>query len=148
MTTQTEKTQSATLPEFNYSSNAKNYNGDKELMSRYLVIAHNPDVEPNDYRRFITVIDCRVYMSYRSDGASPMYASIWIHDPLHDRHFSGTGKASGYGYHKSSAAIGEAIERAGIKLALPIGGRGESAVRKALDAITRELGYSDFAIVE
>lgn len=148
MATETEKTQSANLPEFSYSSNAKNYNGDKELMQRFLVVAHNPDVEPGHYRRFITVIDCRVYMSYRSDGASPMYASIWISDYLHGRHFSGTGKASGYGYHKASAAIHEAIERAGIKLAVPINGCGESEVRKALEAITRELGYSDFAIVE
>ena len=50
---------------------------------------------------------------------------------------SGHGKAGGYGYHKESAALQEAIESAGIKLRSPIDGAGDSAVRGAMEAINR-----------
>lgn len=148
MTTQTETQQTATLPAVNYTSNARNYNGQKEQINRYLAVTRT---DRTDYRRWLTLIDCRVYMSYRSDGASPMYASIWIRnpiDPAGERSYSGTGKASGYGYHKASAAIGDAIESAGLKLSQPIDGRGDQAVRDALQAICSALGYDDVCILE
>ena len=48
---------------------------------------------------------------------------------------SGTGAAGGYGYHRASAAAGEAIRNAGYVLTEEIDGRGDSEIRAALVAI-------------
>ena len=53
---------------------------------------------------------------------------------------SGTGKATGSGYHRPSAAAQYAINNAGITLALDIDGRGDAAIEKALLAIAAALG--------
>jgi len=143
MTTEQQK---ATLPTGKQISNAKNYNGQKELIQRYQCVAYRDSANSDDH--WLILIDCRIYMSYRSDGASPMYASIWIGDRQTQTYLSGTGKASGYGYHKTSAAVQDALDSAGVKLALPIDGRGDSAVRDALQAICGALGYTDIAILE
>lgn len=83
--------------------NARNYGGEKETVSKYLVLDKNG-------KEFV---DCRVYMG-RSWSASTVYASIWVHgDGVYT---AGSGKAGGYGYHKESAAIGSAISDAGIEL--------------------------------
>ena len=49
----------------------------------------------------------------------------------------GCGKAGGYGYHKASAAMQEALQDAGFTLSEPIGGHGDSAMREALEAMAR-----------
>ena len=58
------------------------------------------------------------------------------------------GKAGGYGYHKESAAIAEAIESAGIALDTDISGVGNSAILDALTAIANALGFERVLIVE
>lgn len=63
-------------------------------------------------------------------------------------HVSGSGKAGGYGYHRPSAALGEAIHNAGFALSESISGRGESAMREALMAIAKALGVKRPALVE
>lgn len=78
---------------------------------------------------------------------SVAYACLWIHGPKYGR---GTGKAGGYGYHKASAALDEAIKDAGIVLTgdvygrdkrnnrpASIGGVGNDAMREAVEAIAR-----------
>lgn len=52
----------------------------------------------------------------------------------------GQGKAGGYGYHKASAAMSEALSDAGFALAESISGVGDSAMRDALESIARHVG--------
>ena len=87
-------------------SNARNYGGEKETVSKYLVVGKIG-------KELREIVDCRVYMG-RSRQSSTVYASIWVHAP--DCYASGKGQAGGWGYHKESAAIGAAITSAGIEL--------------------------------
>ncbi len=116
-------------------SNAINYKGEKELMKTFNVVT-------DTLKEIITV---RCYMG-RSSSASTVYASIWVNAP--DIHTSGKGRASGYGYHKASAAIGDAISSAGITLDADISGVGDGAICEALKAIAHALGFSNVLIVE
>ena len=84
-------------------SNAVNYGDKKELIKTFNLIT-------DELKEIITV---RCYMG-RSAGASAVYASVWINTS--EVHTSGKGKAGGYGYHKESAAVAEAIKSAGITL--------------------------------
>ena len=119
-------------------NNAINYDRKKELIRAY-------DVVVNDNGRLANIITVRCYMG-RSANASTMYASIWIYDEKH--HTSGTGKAGGYGYHKASAAIADAIESAGVTLNENIAGAGDSAIEQALEAIALALGYESCLVVK
>lgn len=93
---------------------------------------------------FNTLVDCRVYAS-----GSTTYAVLWVYGA--DFYAQGSGKAGGYGYHKTSAAVDDAIDSAGfelygspyigqdenIKKRCNIAGAGESAIEAALLAIAR-----------
>ena len=59
----------------------------------------------------------------------------------------GQGSAGGGGYCKKSAAIGQAFDHAGIQFEKDINGRGEEAVRGALEAIAKKLGYKVFLVI-
>ena len=118
--------------------NAVNYGGKKELISSWDVIVNTDDGLKN-------IMTVRCYMG-RSANASTVYASIWIYGEKH--HTSGTGKAGGYGYHKASAAISDAIRSAGIELDENIAGRGDSATEESLEAIASALGYKSCLIVK
>ena len=141
-------------------SNAKNYSQEKELVSRYLVI---------DKKTERVIVDCRCYMG-RSSNSSQVYASVWINSnkPLCEdeegftTYTSGRGSASGYGYHKESAAIGEAISSSGFTLSgnasgyvdkpdfkrtCNIAGIGDSAIKSALLAIAYACGSLDVIFV-
>ena len=115
--------------------NAINHGNKKEMIRTYNVITDG----------LKNIITARCYMG-RSASASTVYASIWINSPGY--HSSGKGKASGYGYHKESAAIGAAIESAGITLDQSIDGVGDAAIEEALKAIASALGFSHVLIVE
>ena len=117
-------------------SNAVNYGDKKELIKTFNVVT-------DELKEIITV---RCYIMGRSAGASAVYASVWINTS--EVHTSGKGKAGGYGYHKESAAVAEAIESAGITLDTGISGVGDCAIREALKAIARALGFSNVLIVE
>ena len=106
---------------------------DKELIHGYKVL-DNRDI----------IIDVRLYMS-RSSSASVVYCALWIQVSPYGR---GAGKAGGYGYDKNSAAVGYAIDDAGITLDKDIDGRGEYAILEALEAIAQSLGCSNPLIVE
>ena len=116
-------------------SSAVNYGDKKELIKTFNVVT-------DGLKEVITV---RCYMG-RSASASTVYASIWVNAP--DIHTSGKGKAGGYGYHKASAAIGDAINSAGITLDTDISGVGNSAILDALTAIANALGFERVLIVE
>jgi hypothetical protein len=87
-------------------SNGRNYGNEKELVDIFNVVG-KVNGELRD------VVCCRAYMG-RSSSASVVYASIWVHSPGVST--SGKGSAGGGGYHKVSAAIGDAISSAGIEL--------------------------------
>jgi hypothetical protein len=106
---------------------------DRELIHGYKVL---------DGRSVI--IDVRLYMS-RSSAASVVYCALWIQASPYGR---GAGKAGGYGYDKNSAAVGYAIDDAGITLDKDIDGRGEYAIIEALEAIAQALGAKNPLIVD
>ena len=118
--------------------NAINYGAQKEMIATWNVI-----VDSNDGLR--DIITARCYMG-RSTNASTVYASIWVHST--DHRTNGTGKAGGYGYHKQSAAVSDAIRSAGITLSKDISGAGDSAIESALKAIAQALGYESCLIVK
>jgi len=98
--------------------------------------------------QYVEPVTVRVW---QNKGAERVYASIWV---SHTTLCAGTGYADGYGYDKTSAAIGTAIESAGIRikssetgLDADIGGRGDIAVLDALEAIAKALGFDDIHIV-
>lgn len=68
-----------------------------------------------------------------------VYCVVWIWS---DRPARGCGKAGGGGYHKHSAALGEALSRAGVTLSKPIDGCGASAMNEALLALARHMGVT------
>lgn len=88
------------------------------------------------------VVDLRIY------GTQAMnYVCIWIHDDKNDVHVNGSGSAGGYGYHRPSAALHEALNSMGVELTHAIAGRGESIMQEAVMAILRKL-YPRNKIVE
>ena len=117
-------------------TNGRNHSREKEIVAAYILISDN---------REIGRAVC--YMG-KSRQASVVYASVWIRVKALGDTISGRGHAGGYGYHKSSAAIGSAIESAGITLSEDINGRGQSAIREALLAIGLALGFTDCNIIE
>ena len=91
--------------------NARNMAGEKETISKYIVLAKIKGQTRE-------IVDARVYMG-RSRNSSTVYASIWVHgadSAGREIYTTGRGAASGYGYHKESAAIASAISSAGIEL--------------------------------
>lgn len=66
--------------------------------------------------------------------ATVCYSCVWVHGNVHSR---GAGKASGYGYHKASAAFSAALNDAGIILSEDIAGHGDRAIEDAVEAIAR-----------
>ena len=50
---------------------------------------------------------------------------------------NGGGRAGGYGYHRASAALDEAITNAGFNISESISGRGDVAMEEALIAIAK-----------
>jgi len=128
----------ATLPAVGVS-NARQL--DKEIIKQYHVIG----LFDGQMRE---IIDCRLYMSRSADGASPVYCSLWVFGKQDSNFYtSGRGRANGYGYHKRSAAVGDALDSAGIKLSEDISGGGNSAVEEAFQAIGAALGAEQVLIV-
>lgn len=90
------------------------------------------------------LVDLRI-----SSTSSAAYAVVWLYSPkVKDKEGhtvkpsfwnSGSGRAGGYGYHRPSAAAAEALSRAGVKLSEDIGGRGDQAIRDAVEAAGKAL---------
>ena len=140
--------------------NAINYGDKKTMLSHHVLIDKKTEKE---------IVDCRIY------GAGvTVYCSIWVQSVKENKRpadwvygsTSGKGSAGGYGYHKSSAAVAEAIKSAGIVLTgFPygspatsvtpaqtrallkkpayIGGCGDESIRCALLAIAYAAGHRD-----
>lgn len=129
-------TNTATLPD-TQTQNARNMSEERETIDQMRAVVFTVcDVEPD----FYVPVDARFYRARKADGSSPVYCSVWIRT-RDGRYFSGRGKATGYGYHKKSAALQAALESAGVKLAVAIDGVGESAMKEALLAIVNAAGF-------
>ncbi len=84
-----------------------------------------------------------------SSTSSAAYACAWLYSPKVKSKDgetvkaafwnSGSGRAGGYGYHRQSAAAESALSRAGVELSEAIGGRGDQAIRNAVEAVGKAL---------
>lgn len=81
-----------------------------------------------------TAVNLRVYGTQARNTAC-----LWVHNEGWTTSGSGSGSAGGYGYHRPSAAVAEAFEKAGIELSVDINGRGDTAVQDAVLALTEYL---------
>jgi hypothetical protein len=79
-------------------------------------------------------IDVRIYGTQ-----SRNYCCLWVRGA--GAWNSGSGYAGGWGYHRPSAAMQNALTAAGITLDEAIDGRGESSMEAAIMAIAKHLGY-------
>ena len=89
----------------------------------------------------LTLAEFATYMSRSGSGASPVHCSLWLHTQTEYR--TGQGKAAGYGYCKTSAAIASALQSAGVELLHDCGGAGEQAAKIAVEAAVRAMGFKD-----
>lgn len=126
-------------------SNAVNYGGNKETVTRLCVVGKKNGA-------LCSIVEASFYMG-RSRDASKVYCALWVSG---DTYCSGRGKAGGYGYHKESAALADAIRSAGIELTganyarhegrvnykkpAYISGCGHDSMLMALKAIARAAG--------
>lgn len=69
------------------------------------------------------------------------YASLWVMSPDSGPNMSGHGSASGYGYHRGSAAVSQAIKSAGFAYGEYIEGAGGTVYPEALAACCRAIGH-------
>lgn len=132
-------------------SNAKQL--DKEIIRKYHVVGCKLDYPGTLNGDLVSVLTANIYMSRSGDGASPVYCALWVH-ATGVCHTSGKGTASGYGYHKTSAAIDAALTSAGIELfdsktgnATHIDGVGDSAIEDAFIAIGKACGLDSVLIL-
>lgn len=132
-------------------SNAKQL--DKEIIRKYHVVGCKLDYPGTLNGELVSILTANIYMSRSGDGASPVYCALWVHAPG-VCYTSGKGTASGYGYHKTSAAIAAALTSAGIELidsktgkVVTIDGVGDSAIEEAFTAIGKACGLDSVLIL-
>lgn len=117
----------------------RNHRKENHFLNEYKVLTIEGD-------KIKEIISCRIY------GTNAMnYCCLWVQG---DSFKSGSGSAGGYGYHRPSAAVQEAINNAGYQLQddngkpLSISGVGETAIKDALEAIAKYAGFSNVQIFE
>lgn len=124
------------IPQTNFNASNRK---EKLFYESYEIVTYNG-------KEFHNPISLRLYGSNAKN-----YACIWINAGKTAKrdsvHVSGTGNAGGYGYHRASAAVAEALQSAGFKFDSEISGVGESAINDALKAIAKHLGFKKFTIV-
>lgn len=140
----------ATLGEVNRKKGAQQENIPRD--DCYVLIARGRNGEPAE------AITVRTYWNPRGSGMQPVRASVWCVPFAEGEHWrNGRGTAGGCGYHKSSAAIAEAFDNAGIqfwgsaykyrnekvsfKKRVHFGGTGDSAYLEIFKAAAKALGY-------
>lgn len=103
--------------------------------------AFNPNYRKDNLDRQlsgIAVVDGKIkeVVTIRIYGTnSRSYCAAWVYTG-HDCK-SGTAYAGGYGYHRASAAMEQALYNAGIDLGERISGCGDSAMTRAVESIAR-----------
>ena len=131
--------------------NGENLSDKKRLIRAWslLVIHENPARPAGQEIRELAVV--RWYMG-RSRSASVVHCSVWFRPSYQYENYynSGAGQAGGRGYDKPSSAFAGACKSAGVYLQEEVAGRGDGAVRDALEAIANAHGYqtTDTLIIE
>lgn len=125
----------ATIQKGTAIASLNGFRREKNFTNQYSLISF-------DGQEFSEIVNLRIYHTQAKTTAC-----IWLHGGR-DFHNLGGGKATGYNYHRSSQAVENALESAGIELSEPIGGRGDSAIRSALEAIAKNLSLKHFYILE
>ena len=115
----------ATLPAEN-TSNGRNLFDEKQMTMCIVIV---------DKKTKREVVKAVVWHG-RTKGAN--YATVWANG--NGRHIAGHGRATGYGYHRPSAALSKAFESAGVKLSQSIDAVGAQAMREACEALAAALG--------
>lgn len=96
-----------------------------------------------------TAFDCVTLRLYATEARH--YACVWVHtncawikdgETVKSFDGNGSGYAGGWGYHRASAAAGEAIYKMGFDLSEDINGRGDQAIEEAAKAIAESI-YTD-----
>lgn len=114
--------------EFKYGLKAKAHRKENNFMEQFTGIV----VDNDDVREAVVL---RIYGTSARNTAC-----LWYNNG--ENWADGSGSAGGYGYHRPSAAVQEALERAGVTLSEDISGRGDSAIRDAVQALLEKL-YPD-----
>lgn len=121
----------------------KSHRKENHFVKEYAVITAQPKTKELYLKgrgdAYDNPITLRIYSTI-----STTYVCLWIFG----KGASGSGKATGYGYHRASSAAEQAIKSAGITLSEPIDARGDSAIKSALSAIAEHLGYKKYYIHE
>ena len=114
---------------FTENRNGK-YLDDKEMVGNLSVIhLNNGKME---------LIARSIFWMSRSKSASKVYCTVWVGNNQTE-YSVGHGSASGYGYHRPSAALSEAFESAGVKFEKDFSGHGSSAMEEAMLSVSRYL---------
>lgn len=107
--------------------NAKAHRKEKNFMEEYIGLAVvNGKIK--------TVVNLRTYGTQARNTVC-----LWFHNEGWTISGSGSGSAGGYGYHRPSAAASEAFKKAGVELSVDINGRGDTAMKDAVLALTEYL---------
>lgn len=117
----------ATIKE-NYSGEITPSHRKDMLMTGYKLVTAMPDYKIKE------LVDARIYGTQARN-----YACVWI--KRDGAWTAGSGYAGGYGYHRPSAALEVALEKAGVTLSSQIGGVGDDAMKEALYAVAEAMGY-------
>lgn len=107
------------------SESARKARDKQALVHQYSAIG----LVENELREIVTL---RLYMS-ASASANRVTAILFVN--AYPISIAASGSASGYGKHKGSAAVADAIANAGIPLSENVSGVGNDAIREALKAI-------------
>lgn len=113
---------------------ARKHRREKNFQEEFSLILFDKELN-----KFQSVISLRIYGTQAKN-----YACLWVSN--NGMYSNGSGSAGGYGYHRPSAAVQEAMESAGIKLDRSISGVGDSAIIGALHAIAKYLGLVNYCI--
>ncbi len=105
----------------------RDINLNRPVCGVWVVMACGEDGEPKEWVRAVT-----------TRSKLRIYANVWVFSKAFTS--VGSGWAGGCGYHKASAAVGDAIDNAGIELSSDVRGRGDGAITEALYAIAKAAG--------
>lgn len=91
---------------------------------------------------FEEIVDLKIYST-----KATTFACVWVRNEYNIK-ASGSGKSTGYAYHRESHAIELALNSAGLKFKESISGRGKSSIETFLNAIARYFNLENFTIIE
>lgn len=131
------------VTKFEPRSFGDDYANTKDLIERKVAIAYAPG-HPMDFDKtgLIKVGEYRIYGTKRRN-----YVSFWIDGGAGGAsNASASAFAGGFGYHRPSQALQDALSKAGIDLANNIGGAGDRAMDGALKAIAAHAGYTQVEV--